>query len=274
MYSFFLFSFPNAAPAANGSSQVPAQGWNPRCTCHLCHSCGNAGSFLTYCARLGLNLHLFSDLSHCSKALNSPYHSGNSIAAYILLFIHSSVDQTSLPPCCVQPSMQSASPHITTCIEKPIFFYHCTHAHMPACITEDFIEQGWPMILHYCMQLFLLEKGRNAGWISLSRYDGLSTGSGLRFESTSQWCLHVRRWLPPPQIHPAPNPVLFAIPQNGWLFQHCHSDSETICFLVFLKFIYSLFWEGFFCFVLFYPLLISVSKLMYFGKWKEDTEGS
>ena len=53
------------------------QGLNRSCSCNLCHSCHNNGSF-NHCSWVGSNPCLCSNQSCCSRILNPLYHSRNS----------------------------------------------------------------------------------------------------------------------------------------------------------------------------------------------------
>ena len=79
LFSFFLFFF---YCHTFSICKFLGQELNLRCTCNLCHSCGNPDS-LAYCARLRINPCLHSNPSCCSWILKPLHHSGNSSLALI-----------------------------------------------------------------------------------------------------------------------------------------------------------------------------------------------
>ena len=79
--SFFLFFFSSSFLSLwlnPWHTEVPRQGLNLSHSCHIHHSCGNAGSFLIHCIGPGSNPGLGSDPSCCNGILNTLAHGGNS----------------------------------------------------------------------------------------------------------------------------------------------------------------------------------------------------
>ena len=81
-FFFFLFFFFFFYCHTFSICKFLGQELNLRCTCNLCHSCGNPDS-LAHCARLRINPCLHSNPSCCSWILKPLHHSGNSSLALI-----------------------------------------------------------------------------------------------------------------------------------------------------------------------------------------------